>query len=139
MMTLGRLKDKRIVPVMLKKAAELKPESDFSHFRAVALTSEDFNDPSAAPVLAKLLSAPGMSGHEHAAVGDILANMKYSPSDNTTRASSLRELFLARALYLAGDENGLGEKILQTYTKDLRGHWVRFASDALKEKTPPTP
>lgn len=135
-MTLGRLGEKKALPVILKKAAELKPESDFSHFRAVALATEDFGDPSAAPVLAKLLLAPGMTGHEHGAVTDILNNMKLSPSDNSTRALSLRELFLARALYLCGDENGLGKKVLETYTKDLRGHWVRFATDALKEKPP---
>lgn len=135
-MTLGRLGEKRALPVILKKAAELTPTSDFSHFRAVALAAEDFADPSAAPVLAKLLSVPGMSGHEHGEVQDILSNMKASSSDNSTRALSLRELFLARALYLCGDENGLGQKILETYTKDLRGHWVRFATDALKEKAP---
>ncbi len=69
-------------------------------------------------------------------MGDIIANMKYSPVTTRRGLSSLRELFLARALYLAGDENGAGEKILKTLYRDLRGHWVRFASDALKEKTP---
>lgn len=133
-MTLARLKDKRALPVILKKAGELTPNSDFSHFRAVALASEEFNDPSAAPVLAKLLAAPGVSGHQHARLDDILGNMKYSISDNSTRALSLRELFLARALYLSGDQDGLGEKVLKTYTNDLRGHWVRFATDALSEK-----
>lgn len=136
-MTLARLKDKRALPVILKKAAELKPDSDFSHYRAIALASEEFNDPSAAPVLAGLLAAPGVTGHEQAGLDDILGNMKYSPSDNSTRALSLRELFLARALYLAGDQGGLGEKVLKTYSKDLRGHWVRFATDALKEKKQP--
>ncbi len=137
LMTLGRLGYRPALPVIEKKASELTPASDFSHFRAVALALEDFGDPSAAPVLAKLLSAPGMSGHEHADMKEILASIKPSPSDNSTRAASLRELFLARALYLCGDENGLGRKILENYTKDMRGHWVRFATDALKEKSRP--
>ncbi|HRJ71973.1 MAG TPA: FAD-dependent oxidoreductase, partial [Terrimicrobiaceae bacterium] len=133
-MTLGRLGYRPAIPVIEKKASELTPASDFSHFRAIALALEDFGQPSSAPVLAALLSAPGMSGHEHADMKEILSDIKPSPSDNSTRAASLRELFLARALYLCGDENGLGQKILRNYSQDMRGHWVRFATDALKEK-----
>lgn len=133
-LTLARLKDKRVLPVALKKAGELTPKSDFSHYRAVALAAESFRDPSAAPVLAKLLSAPEVAGHENTDLKVVLSDIKPSTSDNTTRANSLREIFLARALYWCGDEGGLGQKTLETYAKDLRGHWVRFATEALREK-----
>ena len=55
-----------------------------------------------------------------------------------TRRESLRELMLARALYRCGDYNGLGRKILETYTHDLRGHLARHAQAVLDEgkKTP---
>ncbi len=135
-LTLARLRDKRALPVILKKAAELKPKSDFSHYRVVALALESFRDPSAAPVLAGLLKAPDVTGHAHTDIKEVVSNVKQATNDNTTRAASLREILLARALYWCGDEEGLGRKILETYAKDLRGHWVRFATDALKQKPP---
>ena len=49
-----------------------------------------------------------------------------------TRRESLRELLLARALYRCGDHNGLGKKILQQYTQDLRGHLSRHAQAVLE-------
>ena len=50
--------------------------------------------------------------------------------------SSLRELILARALYHCGDYEGLGEKILREYARDLRAHYRRHAQTVLGRKTP---
>ena len=55
------------------------------------------------------------------------------PDPNRSRDLSLRELILARALYRCGDENGLGERILREYARDLRGHHARHANAVLKE------
>ena len=44
---LGRTGDKRATPVILQKAAQLTPESEFSHFRAVTTALETLNDPAA--------------------------------------------------------------------------------------------
>jgi hypothetical protein len=49
----------------------------------------------------------------------------------TTRRESIRELSLARALYRCGDYEGLGEKILSAYDKDLRAHFARHATAVL--------
>jgi squalene-hopene/tetraprenyl-beta-curcumene cyclase len=68
----------------------------------------------------------------------VLQNIQPSSTDNTTRESSLRELVLARALYRCGDFEGLGEKILREYAKDLRGHYRRHAQAILNEKTEPS-
>jgi hypothetical protein len=51
-----------------------------------------------------------------------------------TRRESLRELMLARALYRCGDDQGLGAKVLQGYTQDLRGHFARHAQAVLEEQ-----
>ena len=53
--------------------------------------------------------------------------------DNTTRALSLREINLARALYRCGDKDGLARKILTQYTHDLRGHFASHAHAVLEE------
>ncbi len=52
---------------------------------------------------------------------------------NLSRTLSLRELILARALFRCGDHEGLGERILRTYTQDLRGHYARHAHAVLNE------
>ncbi|UCE47240.1 MAG: hypothetical protein JSW47_16750, partial [Phycisphaerales bacterium] len=57
-----------------------------------------------------------------------------SPVDNDTRNKSLRELILARALYRCGDYEGLGQRILKEYSRDLRAHYARHAGAVLKKK-----
>ena len=104
-----------------------------SHHRAVAMALETLGDPAAAEPLAQVLSKAGMSGHAYTDIEKVLATMPASPTDNTTRERSLRELILARALYRCGDYQGLGKRILQEYAGDLRGHYARHALAILQE------
>jgi hypothetical protein len=74
----------------------------------------------------------GVMGH---AMVDIETSRKLTPAshvDTSTRNNSLRELILGRALFKVGDLNGLGKEILDTYSKDLRGHYYRHASGVLQ-------
>jgi HEAT repeat protein len=131
---LGRTKDRRAVPVILKKLEQLDARSEFSHHRAVALALEAIGDASAAGPLANLLNKPGMRGWVHATVEQARRLTGNNPNDTTTRSTSIRELSLARALYRCGDKDGLGRMILMEYTKDLRGHLARHARAVLDEK-----
>ena len=130
---LGRTGDPRSVPVILKKLESLTAEHDFSHHRAVGLALETIGEKSAAKPLARLLSKPNMTGHVHA---DIEVAIQLGAPGGTnaeqTRRESLRELLLARALYRCGDQDGMGKKILEAYTKDLRGHIARHAKAVLE-------
>jgi len=117
---LGLTRDKRGLPAILRKAQMLDAEADLSHHRAVAIALEAIGDPSAAPVLAKVLGKPGVSGH---------AVTSLEPP--TSRILPLREIVLARALYRCGDRDGLGEKILREYAVDLRGILARHAQAVL--------
>jgi hypothetical protein len=56
-----------------------------------------------------------------------------------TRRESLRELLLARALYRCGDYQGVGKRILESYTHDLRGHLARHAQAVLEAGGGATP
>ena len=47
---------------------------------------------------------------------------------------SIRELILARAVYRCGDYEGIGEKTLKEYARDLRGHYARHAQAVLEER-----
>ena len=52
----------------------------------------------------------------------------------SNRQNALRELTLARALYRCGDHDRLAEKILNDYTRDLRGHFARHAKAVLESE-----
>ena len=54
------------------------------------------------------------------------------PTETEARNLSLRELHWARGLFLAGDVEGLGRSILETYANDLRGHYARHARSLLE-------
>ncbi|HOX38574.1 MAG TPA: FAD-dependent oxidoreductase [Candidatus Brocadiia bacterium] len=131
-MALGYTRDPRAVPVIVEKVGKLTPESEFSHHRAGAIALETLGDPRAAQSLAELLGKPGMTGY---ASGDIAKELSSIPANpNEARDRALRELTLARALYRCGDWEGVGERILKEYARDLSGLHSRHAAAVLAEK-----
>ena len=131
---LSRTRQETAVEPIRAKLRQLGPEHALSHHRAVAEAMETLGDPMAAKPLADLLQKPGMAGHAFTDVQMAMRDIPPSPTDNTTRECSLRELMLARALYRCGDYEGLGRKILEQYAQDLRGHYARHALAVLHEK-----
>jgi FAD dependent oxidoreductase/F5/8 type C domain len=131
---LGRSRDPRALEPIVAKACLLDADSDFSHFRTVAIALESLANPAAARPLADLLQKPGIGGHAVANITDALARNPTNATDNTSRDEALRELFLARALYRCGDCGGLGEKTLRQFAGDLHGHYARHAQAILKQK-----
>jgi len=139
---LGRTGEAEALPPILAKARRLDASKAFSHHRAVAMALEALGpalEPArrkeAARVLAGVLEKPDMLGYATTTVAE--AREKAAPGGRTAtrpRNRSLRELVLARALYRLGDADGLGERILRTYAKDLRGHYARHARAVLKDK-----
>jgi len=124
---LGRTRDEQAIPVIVAKVRQLDEKSEFSHSRAVAMALEQFRTPKAAAALAEMLRRKGVMGHPFETIGESIERAPASKVDTSTRNNSLRELILARALYRCGDQEGLGEQILNAYTKDLRGHYVTHA------------
>ena len=129
---LGRTKSPLALAPILEKVRQLQTNSEFSHFRAVAIALETLADKSAAPPLAGLLQKPGLSGHAATNITAALESNPASGTDNTTRNQALSELYLARALFRCGDHEGLGEKTLRQYTQDLHGHYARHAQAVLR-------
>ena len=130
---LGRTGDKKGLSTIIQKLNELTPQSEFSHSRAVSMALETLRDKSAAKHLADMLNKPGVRGHSFLEINDVIERSPMSMVDNSTRNNSLRELILARALYRCGDYEGLGEKILNEYANDYRGHYATHAKSVLKE------
>jgi flavin-dependent dehydrogenase len=131
---LGRTRRDQALEPILAKVRQLRPDDALSHHRAAAEALETLANPAAAKALAELLQKPGMAGHAYTNLDVATKNIPPSPEDNSTRECSLRELFLARALYRCGDTDRLGEKILKEYARDLRGHYARHARAILQEK-----
>jgi hypothetical protein len=141
---LGRTKKTETVSSILRLAKKLTPESEFSHFHAVAIALEAIASHEAAEVLYQLLQMPKVMGHS---MPDIETAKRLTPipekqvshyGEDSTRNNSLRELILGRALFKVGDYNGQGKEILDNYSKDLRGHYFRHASGVLQMFTKST-
>jgi len=134
LIALGRTRDRRALEPILRKVALLDAKKEFSHHRAAAMALEALGDPRAAKPLADLLARPGMTGYATTTVEEAKRLAGPSPTETVPRNHSLRELVLARALYRCGDSDGVGRKILETYARDLRGHYARHAQAVLSEK-----
>ena len=134
---LGSVGDDAAWPCILEKLAQVPADSEFSHFRALAMACEALYarhpNPAAAKVFYQLLQRPEYTGHTHRSVAHVQAALTADINENQIRGDALRELHLARALYLCGDSEGRGEAILQQYAADLRGHFARHAKAVLAE------
>jgi hypothetical protein len=118
-------------PCILAKAAALGPDPALSHCRAIAIAAGAIGTSPLAPALARLLDLPGIQGHAQIRSRDAITAAQDTTVDNTPRNLALRELYLARGLFLCGDLDGLGRKILGVYARDLRGHFARHAQAIL--------
>jgi len=129
---LGKSRKLEVLPSVIRMAKMLTPESEFSHFRSVAVAFETLASEVPAKVLFELLQMKGMTGHAMTTIQKAIQDTPASGTDTSTRNNALREIILGRALFRCGDYNGLGTQILNDYAKDLRGHFYRHASGVLK-------
>jgi len=131
---LGRAKSTKALPSLIAKAEALKSESEFSHYRALALAFESINDKSAAPALAGMLAVPGVSGKNFvmATKMPVIAGYANEAGDQE-RSDCLREIACARALFNLGDHKGAAEKVLRAYAADPRGVYSKHARMVLGE------
>jgi NADPH-dependent 2,4-dienoyl-CoA reductase/sulfur reductase-like enzyme len=124
---LGNAKVASTLPVIMEKARLLEPEDYFSHFRAVCMAAEAINSCEAIDTLAGLLTTPGVRYHAIDSYQTACNQVVPDEIDVSIRNKALKELHLARALYLCGDKDGLGEQVLKHYATSLQGHYARYA------------
>lgn len=128
---LGRSGDEASLDVVLDKARMLFPEDYFSHFRAIAMATENIGSTKAADTLYAMLTMPGMRYHAVSNYTEARDMNVPNTIDVTFRNKALKELHVARALYMCGDKNGLGEETLMRYAYSLQGHYARYATEIL--------
>ena len=121
------------MPAILEKLKLLTAESDFSHHRAVGLALELIGDPAAARPLAELLAKPGMTGHAQTSI-DVAtaAKRRAGPTRSRPAASRSASCCSPGPSTAAATTRGVGKKILEAYTHDLRGHLARHAQAVLR-------
>ncbi|RHJ81484.1 FAD-dependent oxidoreductase [Parabacteroides sp. AM08-6] len=131
---LGNARDISTLPVILDKAKMLEPEDYFSHFRAIAMATEAIGNKEAIPTLTAMLTTPGVRFHSISSYAEARSKAVPDLDDTSTRNLALKELHLARALYLCGDQDGIGEEVLCRYANGLQGHYARYAIEILNSK-----
>lgn len=131
---LGQTGDAEALSAVLEKAQMLEPEDYFSHFRAIAMATEAIGSEKAASVLADMLTKPGVRYHSMSSYAEARRKAVPGLNDTSTRNLALKELHLARALYMCGDKDGLGEEVLQRYKNGLQGHYARYAEEILNTR-----
>ncbi len=129
---LGRARCAEAAPALAKLASTLHADAAFSHCRALALATASLKDPVLTGSLKRLLDLPGFSGHAFQGPQDILADNDPEPTSTSSRNLSLREIYVARGVFLAGDSDPSIRGILESYSKDLRGHFARHACAILE-------
>ena len=128
---LGRCRRKRDAGLLAAKAKMLPEDAAFSHYRALAEALETIGEASAADALAALLARPGVSGHAVTDRSMRLRTVTEDSNETSFRNASLIELHLAAALYRLDPETAPGRSVLETYARDVRGLYARFAKSVL--------
>lgn len=145
---LGRTRSPLAVEPILAKINSLDKTAAFSHCRAVAVAAISLNHPQLTEALSRLLKFPTFRGHAVRSTKAAIAVEPVSPPppheqggdcerflrcEAAPRSDALRELYLAKALYLCCDTANLGATILQEYSNDLRGPFARHTQSILAE------
>lgn len=135
---LSRCADTAAAALIINKAQDLELPCDFSHARALALAAEHFhqrgiNVQSWIPVLREMLEHSDMHGFAHTDLKAVLAALTPDRCETAVRNRSLREIVLARALWLLGDQDGQAADSLRDYAADMRGHFARHARALLAQ------
>jgi hypothetical protein len=130
-MGLGKTGKQEALPAIDRLAKMLKPDSEFSHFRAVAEAYSEIKSEDSAIILSNLLNLEGVKGHAKTSYSDAKEVTNSKRNDTLVRNSCLKELFVVRALFECGDVKGEARKILIDYANDLRGHYGNYAMGVL--------
>ena len=100
--------------------------------RAIDLACEALPSPEFANDLAEVLRHSGMSGY--AKHGMAAASPRGGFGTQEDENQVMRELHLARALWLCGDKGGLAKGILEAYSRDPRSIFAAHARAVLRMK-----
>lgn len=135
---LGYSKSSIVVPEILRLSKKLTPQSEFSHIRAVSIAAESLRSKEFQNIFYDLLLNDMIGNHiksQKEAMIKIKPNIidRVYILEDTIRNKALKELYLAKALYLCGDKNNMGKTVLENYASGQEAHYARYAFEVLKD------
>lgn len=132
LVALGRTKSPLAIPAIKSEIRRMKSSWNGQLARAIDLACEALPSPEFANDLAEVLRRPGMSGY--AKHGMAAASPRGGFGTQEDENQVMRELHLARALWLCGDKGGLAKGILEAYSRDPRSIFAAHARAVLRMK-----
>ena len=132
LVALGRTKSPLAVPAIKSEICRMKSSWDGQLARAIDLACEALPSPEFASNLAEVLGRPGMSGYSKHGMAAATPRGGFGTQEDECQV--MRELHLARALWLCGDKDGLAKGILEAYAGDPRSVFAAHARAVLKMK-----
>jgi len=138
---LGFLRTSEVLPPLIRKLEMLHADSPLSHYKAVCLalrlnTSELLTEP-----LAHLLNKNGVKGHAQpltyyaasgGANGKLPQRYRINAQGGAELNAKFKEVLVAALLFECGDRDGLGRGILESYTRDVNGHFAAYAHQVIE-------
>lgn len=126
---LGRTRAKCAVAPILGEIKALNGGSRISDVRRACLAAEAHGAREFAPALAELLKRKGIGGWARKDLRELAPTGGYGIGPECERC--IRELTVARALFVCGDRDGLARRTLEAYAKDPRGVFAEHANRVL--------
>ena len=141
---LGFLQTPEVQPTLIHKLELLQADSPLSHYKAGCLALRMNKHPLLAEPLAHLLNKPGVKGHTqplsyYAASGGADQKLpqrhRVDPKGGPELNAKFKEVLVAALLFECGDHEGLGHEILESYTRDVNGHFAAYAHHMLSRES----
>ncbi len=126
---LGRTRAKCAVAPLLAEIGALSGGSRIADVRRACLAAEAHGAREFAPALAELLKRNGIGGWARKDVRELDPTGGYGIGPECDRC--IRELTVARALFVCGDQEGLARRTLEAYARDPRGVFAEHANRVL--------
>jgi hypothetical protein len=134
---------------LLAKLKQLRPDSELSHYKAIALALrlhppcdavaetaiDTLQQPGVADhaIVAPVVRRENQQGESAAIVADRLVTTGGDAAANNTNLNkAYKELIIAAMLYRCGDRHGMARATLEQYARDVHGHFARYAQQTLR-------
>ena len=126
---------------LLTKLGQLTPESELSHYKAIALALAHCDIPGATDTLSDLLDRVKFLGSDAERPGRLADRFVTVAPDDKANTGNLnrafKELIVAALLYRSGDRDGKAKEILQQYARNVHGHFAQYARWVLSARREP--
>ena len=123
---------------IVAKLRQLKSDSELSHFIAVSMALQHYEEPKiAVESLTRLVNERDFTGHAllepvDRQQGKVVPRDVATSKPDTNLNAAFKELLVAGMLVHCGDNEGRGRGILEQYRRGVEGQFARYAQHILR-------